>query len=98
VIREREIAMKFIDEMEARECDIVFVGRPHIAGDEWSFEAATLAETTLLQTTIVSISRGCVEALRDRLIDELELRGVEFVEVNDAMMLNFKSSASLMLH
>ncbi len=91
--------MRFIDEIETRGCAIVFIWWPHIAGDEWAFEASTLAGTTLLQTSVVSVSRARIDMLRDDLIKELDARGIEVVEVDDAMMLSaIDGWASVALH
>ena len=56
--------MRFIDEIETRGCAIVFIWWPHIAGDEWAFEASTLAGTTLLHFGCLGISRSYRHAAR----------------------------------
>lgn len=87
--------MQILHEIQATGCGVVFIGRPHIVADEWVFNVAAFSGATMLQASMASPTRASSETLRERLFDELELRGVEFVEVNDAMMLKCECSASV---
>lgn len=90
--------MQFIDEIDARGCDIVFVWPAHMVDDEWQFDARTLAGTTLLKTSIMSKSRTRVEILRERFIDELDARDIEVVEVGHTMLRTIDGAVTIALH
>jgi len=88
----------FVDQIEGSGCETVFVGDIHINGDEWSFDIAGLVGKTMLHTSMQSKSRARVDMWRDELLDELDARCIEVIEIACANRPSADSSASIALN
>jgi len=71
---------EFLDEIDAGECGLVFVTLVSAVDDKFTFEVITLVSETLVHGEFVAQSRKGIEAMRNELIDELDVRDIEVVK------------------
>lgn len=92
-----DLAYNLADEIEALG-GMTYVGYPQMAGDQWTLEIFTIAEVRALRNQQYAKSRANIDATRSKLIEEFDARGIDFVEVESALMPMIVGSGSFALH